>query len=107
MKNDRYASMSQLCSDSQKILIETEARKEERLIELGKLGSLFGEGPNCINNITGLVILICAVAGIGFMAVMIYKQSPDPYSVWEKFSAIITMGLGYLFGVQTCKQDVK
>ena len=106
MNNDnRYASISQLESDNQKLVIESDARKEAKKIELGWVGTIFGEGRNCVYNITGLIAFLSFFAGVVIMFVMVYEGKENPFSIWDKFSALITMSLGYLFGAYSHRQD--
>lgn len=106
MNNEnKYASIGQLESDSQKLVIESDARKEAKRIELGWVGAIFGEGRNCVYNIAGLIAFLSFFAGVVIMGIMVYKGKENPLSVWDKFSALITMSLGYLFGAYSHRQE--
>lgn len=66
---------------------------EERRLEAGVIGKLFGTGNNAAKNIAGIVILILITG-----ALVAYFWTGDKGSLFEIVIPIVTLGLGYLFG---------
>ena len=72
-------------------------RLEEKKLEAGLFGKLFGTGSNASNNIVG-IILIGLLLSIILMAVF---NNPNSAKLLETTAPIMTLALGYLFGKQT------
>ncbi len=69
---------------------------DERRLEAGILGKVFGTGENAAKNIAGLIIFLL-VNG----ALIAYFISLDEGALFQIVVPIITLALGYLFGRQT------
>lgn len=69
---------------------------DERRLEAGVLGKIFGTGDNAAKNIAGLIIFLL-VNG----ALIGYFVSLDEGALFQIVVPIVTLGLGYLFGRQT------
>lgn len=72
---------------------EQSSNLDERRLEAGVLGKLFGTGDNAAKNATSLLILLLVLAGI---AAYFWRQ--DQGAFFDIVVPIITLGLGYLFG---------
>lgn len=79
-------------TDKQAIDSILESKKMD--LESGWLGRVFGAPTHAPNNITGFLIVILVLTGVG-MWIFEMQQSAD---YWSKTIPIITLGLGYLFG---------
>lgn len=72
-------------------------RLEEKKLEAGFFGKLFGTGSNASNNIAG-IILIGLLLSIILMASF---NSAGSTKFIETAAPIMTLALGYLFGKQS------
>lgn len=80
------------------VIVETQAKQKEKLMQVGILGLLFGDLKDKPGNIAGLAILISFA-----MLVAVLFISPDNPNIPRSeivtlFGGIITLALGFLFG---------
>lgn len=99
-----YDTLSQLDAKGQKVVLESQARIEEKALDIGVVGKLLGSGQNSVRNITGVVVFIftITVVTLSFRS----QDRPKPYESLEAFGPIITLCIGYLFGVRDGKSKV-
>lgn len=74
-----------------------EIRLEEKKLEAGWFGKVFGTGSNASNNIAGIILL-------GFLFTILISWFIDPLNsknLIEMVIPVITLTLGYLFGKQS------
>lgn len=96
-----YLNVGELDAESKKLLISSEVEQQGKKLELGWLGIIFGAKENCAPNIAGFVAVFCVIVGSAITVILLYKNSSDAFVCWEKFSAIVTLVLGYLFGIKS------
>lgn len=81
-------------------LVESEAAKEARKVEMGWIGAFFGGATEKPGNIAGFAITIA------FIGILVLWVSPDSATFPKRealtlFGGIITGALGFLFGRTT------
>lgn len=74
------------------LLIKT----KEMDLEAGWLGKIFGADKRASSNIAGLLIALLVVSGI---ALLFFNSSIPALEYWKIISPLITLALGYLFGI--------
>ena len=82
---------------------------KKQKVSQGWLGCLFGSKSNSIYNVTCLFLLICIGGAFVYTAFMLYfnyeKTHNQVIDFWKIISPLITLALGYLFGVKNDKND--
>jgi len=71
---------------------------EEKKIQVGKIGVIFGAKENAPNNITGTLVLLLVGSGIVVQLIQFFSCNNLASEYWKIISPIITLALGYLFG---------
>lgn len=71
-------------------------RLEEKRLDAGWLGKLFGSSKYAPFNIAGIVLILIVV--IGAYCLYAPPEKTSALEVWKVLAPIITMILGYLFG---------
>ena len=94
-------------SQGQQAKDDSELKKQK--IALGKLGLLFGSKSNCVFYVTCLFLLICVLGAFIYTGYMVRcdheKTHNQIVDFWKIITPLLTMALGYLFGVKTNKND--
>lgn len=103
MKEDSYGVLPQLDADSQKTLIAANAENDKKKIELGWLGRIFGEGKNCSHNAAVLIVVVGIVALFVVVVIAVSRGTDNQLVWWDKVAYLVSMALGFLFGMQTVK----
>ncbi len=76
-------------------------RMDEKRLDAGQLGRLFGTGDSAPSNIAGLAVLGGLAIGGSVSGVLLFKSSAgtgDVTEIWKYMAPIVTAALGYLFG---------
>lgn len=68
---------------------------QEKKLDVGLLGKLFGSHENAPTNIAGFLLFILILAGV---IVLILKPSISAVDFWSTIVPVITLLCGYLFG---------
>lgn len=96
-----YDTISLLDAKGQKVFLESKARLDEKSLDLGLVGKILGAGQNSIRNITGMVVFVFTLTVVTLS--FISQDKSEPYKSLEAFGPIITLCIGYLFGVREVK----
>lgn len=78
-----------------------EYKHKEAQLNVGLLGKLFGNGTAASANIAGLVVLVLLI----FIGVSLTMPSAEGGPFRDKITSVITLVLGYLFGIRKDKKD--
>ena len=100
---NNYGNISELNEECQKLAINTQSRLDEKKAELGWLGVVFGSNKNSGYNIACVTITLCATVGLFCVIRQVLNDKDNPFIIWDHLSSVITLSLGYLFGVKTAK----
>ncbi len=76
-------------------------RMDEKKLDAGQLGRLFGTGDSAPSNIAGLAVLGGLAIGGLVSGVLLLKSNAgtsDVTEIWKYIAPIVTAALGYLFG---------
>lgn len=76
-------------------------RMDEKRLDAGLLGKLFGAGASAPNNIAGLAVIAGLAIGAVISGVALYKadvETAAAMEIWKYITPIVTGALGYLFG---------
>src|SRR5207249_1343220 len=95
MANDKYEVLPK-DKDLAKQVIDN--RHQQTAMEIGKLGQFFGT-EHAGQNIAGALILILALFGVGY-TVFCEGRAFSVKDMWSVISPMITLALGYVFGVK-------
>ena len=100
---NNYSDILSLNDECQKLAINSQSRLDEKRVELGWLGRFFGSSKNSGYNIACVTITLCALVGLFCMVWLLVNEKENPYVVWDHLISVITLSLGYLFGVKSSK----
>ena len=82
-------------------IVESQVRREERALEMGWIGALFGDVHHKPGNIAGFVIVM-SMLFLGALFVVSYiwpnTNNVPVGELMTLFGGIVTLALGYLFG---------
>ncbi len=76
-------------------------KMDEKRLDAGLLGKLFGTGASAPNNIAGLAVIGGLLIGGGISGALLFKEATDAtavFEIWQYVLPIVTAALGYLFG---------
>jgi len=76
-------------------------KMDEKRLDAGLLGKLFGTGASAPNNIAGLAVILGLAIGAVISGVVLYSGTGDTAAateIWKYITPIVTGALGYLFG---------
>ena len=76
-------------------------KMDEKRLDAGLLGKLFGAGASAPNNIAGLAVIFGLAIGAAISGVVLYSGTGDTAAateIWKYITPIVTGALGYLFG---------
>jgi hypothetical protein len=76
-------------------------RMDEKRLDAGQLGRLFGAGESAPSNIAGLAVLGGLTIGGLVSGALLFKSdsgASDVTEIWKYTAPIVTAALGYLFG---------
>jgi hypothetical protein len=82
-------------------VVESQTRREEKALEMGWVGFLFGSGSEKPGNIAGIVIALSIIALIIIFFIGYFYPNTNNAPTRELitlFGGIVTLALGYLFG---------
>ena len=75
---------------------EFKHRLEEKRLDAGWLGKLFGSTQSAPSNIAGIVLI--SLIAIGIYSVVDPPEEISTLEIWKVLAPIMTMTLGYIFG---------
>ena len=76
-------------------------KMDEKRLDAGLLGKLFGTGVSAPNNIAGLAVIGGLLIGGGISGALLFKDATDASTateIWKYVAPMVTGALGYLFG---------
>src|SRR4051812_44645357 len=82
-------------------VVDSHVRREERALEMGMVGSLFGSMQEKPGNVAGFAIAVCMLFLIIIFIISYFWPNTNNVPVNELFTlfgGIVTLALGYLFG---------